>query len=105
MAKGIGTIPRHESQHPRCPSRGIDKPGEHLQRGCLAGSVGTQEADNLAGFDGETDPIHRPDFLVLPMKQSADRPEQTLFFLKDAINLGQPIGFDDRHSLIVTAES
>ena len=44
--------------------RGRQQRGEHVDRRRLAGSVGPEEAVDLAGLDAQVDPVHRPRSLL-----------------------------------------
>src|ERR1051326_3896227 len=41
--------------------RRLDQPGQHFDRGALAGPVGPQISENLAGFDAKTDMVYDRD--------------------------------------------
>ena len=71
LGLGAGVITGH---HDRAGVRRA-QPFDHLQRGRLAGAVRTQNPEDLAGKNGQVDPIDR-----------GQRP----------IALDQPAGFDDR---------
>ena len=88
-AEGIGPLPGHKTEDPRFAARGIDQPGEHLERRRLARAVGAQEGDHLAGLDREADLIDGADLAVLAVKEPADRPQDALLLLGDAVGLRQ----------------
>src|SRR5262249_22959735 len=53
--------------------------------------------------DGERDAVHGANFLVLAAEQAPHRSQQAFLFLKDAIDLGQTVGRDDRHGSVCAA--
>ena len=53
------------------PAVGIEEPGEHLQRGRLAGAVRSEEPDDLARRDVEGDPLDGDDILGLPLRRGS----------------------------------
>src|SRR4029079_15443498 len=64
---------RRVAQHPRLDRRRIQQAGQHLEGGGLAGPVGPEEADDLAGRDLEADPIDRLDLARVASNQAAGR--------------------------------
>ena len=50
----------------------MEQPGEHLQRGGLAGAVRAEEADDLAGLDLEGDPVDGAHLAVLAADEALD---------------------------------
>ncbi len=64
-----GDLDRAGSRH--------EDPGEHLDRGRLAGPVGTDVADQFARLDGHVDVLDRHFFLVLTGKEGPDRPAES----------------------------
>ena len=51
----------HETEHPGVSRVGMEHARQHLQRRRLAGAVGSDEGDALAGLDGERQPVDRHD--------------------------------------------
>ena len=81
---------RCRASRARSPSRGragrrIDHAGEQLQRRRFAGAVGPQKRDELALLDVQVDAAHRVHLAVLATEQPADRGQQPLRFLINAI--------------------
>ena len=68
----VGVFPPRgvESGHARAARAGENEAGQHLQGGGLAGAIGSQESDELALTDGETDVVGRPGFLELAPEQA-----------------------------------
>ena len=74
-------------EHAPFAAGGVQQPGEHLEGGGLAGAVGAQEADHLAGGQVEGQPIHGLDLLHPAVEQGAHgRAHAGLAF-------GDPVGF------------
>ncbi len=67
---------------------------KHLERGGLAGAVGAQEADDLAGRQVEGDAVHGGDFLGLAMHQALERGQHAGFALADDVGLMQVADVD-----------
>ncbi len=63
------TRPGFEPRDPHLPARGVEQAGEHLQRGRLAGAVGSEKGDDLAGLDLEADLAHRLHLAVAGAEQ------------------------------------
>ena len=78
-----------------------DHAGEQLERGGLAGPVGPEKGDELALLDRQIDAAHGLTRAVLAAEQPAERGEQPLLLLIDAIRLGEPGDFDCRHVAII----
>ena len=47
-----------ESVDGDCAGRGVNKSGEHLEHGALAGTIGANKANDLALIDGEADLVN-----------------------------------------------
>jgi hypothetical protein len=69
-AKALGwspdykTSPPHRFRWRNSPRRGFDEASEHFHSRALAGSVGTEIAEDLAGADDEADALDDGDVLV-----------------------------------------
>src|SRR3989337_1311184 len=57
-------------EHRQRAGAGVEQAGEHLEGRCLAGAVGTEEPDDLAGSQLERDPIDRPHFFGAAVHQA-----------------------------------
>src|SRR6185437_14098769 len=75
-----------------------DDSGEELERGRFAGAVGAEKGHELALFQVQVDAPHRLDGAILAMKQPADRGQQAVLFLIDAVRLRERGDFDDGHA-------
>ncbi len=64
---------RRVAQHPCLARRRVQQAGQHLERRGLAGAVGTEEADDLAGGDLEADPVDRLDLARLAPDEALGR--------------------------------
>ena len=88
-------------KHPASAAGRVQQPAEHLQRRRLAGAVGPEEADHLAGVDRERDRIDRGDLSRLAVDQAADRGAQALLAHGNLEGLGQIVHLDDGHGIIL----
>ena len=64
---------RRVAEHPRLARRRVQQARQHLERGGLAGAVGTEEADDLARRDLEADPVDRLDLARVAADQAPGR--------------------------------
>jgi hypothetical protein len=71
--------------------------GQHLDRGRLAGAVGTEVSDGLTGFDAQVDVVHGQLVAVLAREEMLERTGQAGFLDGLAELLGEPLRFDQRH--------
>ena len=86
-----------EPEHLGRAGRRVDQAGEHLERGCLPRTVGSEEGDHLARLDRERDVLDRVDLLVLAVVETAECTEEAVLLLEDPIGLGEAIRLDNRH--------
>ena len=69
--------------------RRVEQPGEHLERGRLAGAVRSQKTDHLARRDVERNTVNRDDLLGLSVKEGADGRAEARLPLRDVVGLAQ----------------
>ena len=96
-AVGVLALPGHVAHHAGRAAGGRDDAREQLERRRLAGAVGPEEGDELALLDRQIDAAHRLHVAILAVEQPAQRGQQPLLLLIDAVGLRQPVDFDDRH--------
>src|SRR5260221_69653 len=96
-AKRIEPIPRREAENLSRAAGGKDKTRKHLERGCLAGTVGAEKCDHFAGFDREAHAIDRAHIFRLSAHQPAQGSKDALFFLRYSISFREVDGFDRWH--------
>ena len=78
------------------PARRVEQAREHLQRRGLAGAVRAEEADALAGVDGERQLVDGAHGRVLAMEERAHRGPGAGGALVDAVLLDQLVDLDLR---------
>ena len=93
----VGAFPRRVPQHFGGTAGRVEQTGEHLERGGLAGAVGTEKADEFARLDFEADIIDGQRLLVLPVKQAIDRTGKARQFFIGAKRFGELADFDSGH--------
>jgi hypothetical protein len=71
--EGILALARFVAAYPNFSARRVQKAREDFERRRLAGSVGSEKTDPLAGGDVEVDSIHRGDRLVFAPKERSKR--------------------------------
>ena len=99
--EGTLTPGRHVAQH-LCPARrGMQQAGEHLQRGGLAGAVGTHEAHELARLQGERDLRHRLDGAGPAPEHAVHGGAQPGLPFGDEVGLGELPDVDREHPPIL----
>jgi len=89
-------FPRGEAEHPGGAPARMQQTGKHLQGGGLAGTVRAEEADEFPCADFQIDPVNSGDLAVAAGEKSAQRPEETGFLFKDAVNPAEAACLDDR---------
>src|SRR5579871_642516 len=72
--EGVFAFPGSVAENLSVTGRRVNQAREHLQRGRLARSVGTQKRDHLARLNAEAHAIDSPHFFVLSPPQALDRP-------------------------------
>ena len=88
--------PRDEAEDPCLAARRVEQPRKRLQRGGLPRPVRAEEADDLAGLDGERDPRDRRDVFVASLHERAQRRAETGLALRDPERLAKIANLDDR---------
>ena len=67
---------RHEAVHDEAAGGGDEDAGQHLDRGRLAGAVGPEVRDRLAGLDAEVDVVDGQLVLVGAGEEVLERADQ-----------------------------
>ena len=86
-----------ETQDAHIPVTGIQQAGEHLQRRRLAGAVGPEEADDLAGLHVEGHCLHRLDVARAAVEQTLGGVPQAGLPLRYAVRLRQGFAVQGGH--------
>ena len=97
-AIGVFAFPGDMSHHAGRTGGGSNNARKELERGGLARPVGAEKGDEFALLHRQVDAADGLDRAVLAAEQSADRGQQPLSLLVDAIRLGQSLNFDDGHA-------
>ena len=73
----------------------MEQTGEHLQCRGLAGTVRTEKADDLAGFDAKADTLDRDDRTRLAVQQALQRCAQARLAHGHVEHLAQVLDYDN----------
>ncbi len=78
----------------------MDQPREHLQGGGFAGSIGTEEAHDLAGLHRKAHVLHRHHVAMAAPQQVLHVAAQAGLPVGNAVGAAQLVNGNDRHAAL-----